>query len=222
MSVWQRWLQHPQTMRVRSAFSQLHLWVGVGVGVYVLLMSLSGSMIVFRSELDKTFLISIVEWLVDFHSNLLFGQAGRYVNGMGSICVTLLCLTGIIIWWPGISHWRRALTVNWRAHFARFNWDMHSALGFWSLFFVSLWAISGFYFCFPELVNALFRMLGSSGDNITLYWLAFLHFGRFNLFTKVLWTLCGLIPAVLSATGIFLCCHRIIHSFDQDHGAKPE
>jgi uncharacterized iron-regulated membrane protein len=217
MSAWQKWLQHPQGLRLRKAFSELHLWMGVGIGLYVSLLSISGSVIVFRSELDRTFFYAMVEWLVNFHSNLLFGPAGRFVNGLGSVCVTLVCLTGIIVWWPGISHWRRALTVDWKAHFARFNWDMHSALGFWSLFLVLLWAISGFYFAFPEAVNAVFRMFGSGGDAATLYWLAFLHFGRFNLFTKSIWAVCGLVPAVLSATGVFLCCHRIIHGIRENH-----
>jgi len=31
-----------------------------------------------------------------------------------------------------------SLTVSWRAHFARINWDLHSALGFWCFLFVLL------------------------------------------------------------------------------------
>jgi uncharacterized iron-regulated membrane protein len=42
-----------------------------------------------------------------------------------------------------------------------------------------------------------------------LQWLSNLHFGRFNLFTEVLWSALGLVPAVLSFTGVFMCCHRI-------------
>ena len=73
-------------------------------------------------------LVSSVEWIVALHENLLFGENGRFVNGIGAICVILLCLTGAVIWWPGINNWRRALTVNWRSLFARFSWDLHSAL----------------------------------------------------------------------------------------------
>ena len=116
MTAWQQWLQHPEKSRVRNAFFQIHLWLGAAVGMYVLLMSISGSMIVYRNELSRRFSI---ERLVNLHENLLSGSTGRLVNGMGAICVTSLCLTGAVIWWPGIKNWRRALSVNWRAPSAR-------------------------------------------------------------------------------------------------------
>ena len=91
MTVWQRWLQHPEKSRVRDAFFQIHYWMGMGAAVYVLLMSISGSMIVYRNELSTRFSI---EWIVNLHENLLSGSTGRLVNGIGAICVTSLCLTG--------------------------------------------------------------------------------------------------------------------------------
>ena len=49
MTAWKQWLQHPEKSSLRNALFQIHLWVGVDVGVYVLLMSISGSMIVCRT-----------------------------------------------------------------------------------------------------------------------------------------------------------------------------
>jgi len=63
MTVWQRWLQHPEKSRVRDAFFQIHYWMGMGAAVYVLLMSISGSMIVYRNELSKRF---SVKWACPF------------------------------------------------------------------------------------------------------------------------------------------------------------
>ncbi len=209
MTVWQRWLQHPEKSRVRDAFFQIHYWMGMGAAVYVLLMSISGSMIVYRHELSRRFSI---EWLVNLHENLLFGSTGRLVNGIGAMCLTLLCLTGLIIWWPGIRNWRRSLTVNWRAHFARINWDLHSALGLWCFFFILVWGISGIYFSFPQLFNSLYLL--DSADHFTdqgLLWLSELHFGMFGWFAEALWTLLGLVPAVLAFTGSFICCRRVIY-----------
>ena len=215
MSAWQRWVRHPEGLWVRKAFFHIHLWVGIAVALYILLMSISGSMIVYRPELERRFSVSIpfIEWLVDLHENLLSGATGRLVNGIGSIIVILLCLTGAIIWWPGISDWRRGLTVNWRMRAARVHWDLHSALGFWCLLFVLMWGISGFYFCFPQTVNALFDFIDPSDrfTTQTLYWLSVLHFGRFGWFAEALWVLLGLVLAILSITGAFLTCHRIIH-----------
>jgi uncharacterized iron-regulated membrane protein len=157
--------------------------------------------------------LNSIEWLVDLHENLLLGSTGRSLNGIGSIFVTLLCLTGAIIWWPGIDHWRRSLTVNWRGHIGRINWDLHSALGLWFFSFVLMWGISGFYFCFSHVVNDLFGFLDPRNKftSPTLYWLSAIHFGRFDWFTEVLWALLGLVPAILSATGVFLYSHRMIY-----------
>jgi uncharacterized iron-regulated membrane protein len=91
MTAWQQWVQHPEKSRVRNAFFQIHLWVGAGAGVYILFMSISGSMIVYRNELSRRFSI---EWLVKLHANLLSGSTGRLVNGIGAICLTSLCMTG--------------------------------------------------------------------------------------------------------------------------------
>jgi uncharacterized iron-regulated membrane protein len=214
MSVWQQWMQHPERVWVRKCLFYIHLWVGVGVGLYIVLMSITGSLIVYRNELERVrSLVSSVEWIVDLHENLLFGAKGRFVNGIGAICVISLCLTGAVIWWPGISNWRRALTVNWRALFARFTWDLHSALGFWSFLFVLMWGVSGFYFCFPQTVNVLSGFVDPNDKHTdrVLGWLSMAHFGRFDWFTEALWVLLGLVPALLSATGVFLCCRRMIY-----------
>ena len=210
MTVWQQWLQHPERSWLRNAIFQIHLWVGAAASVYVFLMSISGSIIVYRNELSKRFSI---EWLVKLHENLLWGSNGRLVNGLGGIGVTSLCLTGAIIWWPGIKNWRRSLTVNWRAHFARISWDLHSALGFWCFFFILVWGISGVYFSFPQPFNALFVL--DPADHFAdqgLFWLSQMHFGRFGWLSEVIWSLLGLAPAVLAFTGIFICCRRVLYN----------
>ena len=51
MTHWQRWISHPQTTWVRKATFQLHMWSGIGVGLYVLLVSVTGSIVVYRNEL---------------------------------------------------------------------------------------------------------------------------------------------------------------------------
>jgi len=215
-------MQHPERVWLRKCFFFIHLWVGAGVGLYIVLMSITGSLIVYRNELERfPPFIPTVERIVDLHGNLSFGKLGRFANGVGAICVILLCLTGAVIWWPGISNWRRALTVNWRSLFARFSWDLHSALGFCRFLFVLMWGISGFYFCFPRTVNALSGLVDPSdkyADRV-LDWLTMVHFGRFGWFAEALWALLGLMPAVLSLTGVFLCCRRMIYKLP---AARPQ
>jgi uncharacterized iron-regulated membrane protein len=221
VGVWQRWLQHPQNLWLHKLFFHIHYPVGAGIAVYVLLMSVSGSIIVYRDELSAGFSI---EWLVNLHENLLSGSIGRLVNGFGAMCVTLLCLTGAVIWWPGIKNWRRSLSVGWRLNFPRFAWDVHSALGFWSFLFLLTWGISGSYFSFPQVFNAVFGFF-DPGDRFydrILFRLSEMHFGRFNWFTKALWSIMGLVPAVLSFTGVFVCCRRIIYKKSANPNRQTE
>jgi uncharacterized iron-regulated membrane protein len=51
MTYWQRWISHPQSIWLRRATFQLHLWSGIGVGLYVLVISVTGSVLVYRNEL---------------------------------------------------------------------------------------------------------------------------------------------------------------------------
>jgi len=221
---WQKWLWRPQSVWLRKALFQIHLWTGIGLGLYVGFISVSGSAIVFRNEiykaLDKgptsvavqgsrltkdqirdiarrdypgysiTFLfeprrldqateiwlekggskqqrlfnpysgedlgrsvplgITTVAWLSDLHTNLLAGPKGRIVNGAGSVLVTLLCITGAALWWPGLSKWRFSLILNPKANWKRLNWELHSVIGFWTFALVFMWAVTGIYLVFPE------------------------------------------------------------------------
>ena len=54
-SVWARWLRQPQAFRLRRALFQIHLWSGIAVGLYVIAICVSGSVLVYRSELRQTF-----------------------------------------------------------------------------------------------------------------------------------------------------------------------
>ncbi len=53
LNVWQRWVQQPQNLWVRKALFQVHLWSGVGIGLYVLMISITGSVLVYANELYR-------------------------------------------------------------------------------------------------------------------------------------------------------------------------
>jgi uncharacterized iron-regulated membrane protein len=93
--------------------------------------------------------IRTVAWLSDLHTNLLGGEKGRKINGVGSMLLTLLCISGLVIWWPGVTNWKRAFTVQWKANWKRVNFDLHSAVGIWMFAFVFMWGITGIYVVWP-------------------------------------------------------------------------
>jgi len=282
----------PQNVWARKALFQIHLWTGIATGLYILLISVSGSALVFRNELHKSFLrppivvkpsgnpltddelkaaakraypdwnvanvwrvknpnqvveiwfdrnnkhkqrvfnpytgadlgnsdpagVRFVLWLADFHDNLLYQDIGRKVNGAGAILLTVLCITGAVIWWPGITSWRRSLVANWTGNWKRFNWGLHSVIGFWTFVFVAIWAVSGIYLVFPDPFSAVIDYLQPddaqkglrAGDEV-LRWVARLHFGRFAGWPiKTLWFVIGFAPVILFITGMIMWWNRVI------------
>jgi len=304
MNVWKQWVRQPQRLWLRRALFQVHLWAGIGLGLYILVISLTGSVLVYRNELyraatrapiivspsgprltpealtqaavrahpgftvDRVFEVKnpnqavivslmrgddkrerlfdpysgqdlgnsvewgirVMSWLLDLHDNLLFARTGRLVNGAGALCLILVACTGMVIWWPGIQTWRRSLMLHRRVSWPRFNWDLHSALGFWAVGFVLLFAITGAYLSYPDPFQTVLDALEPPtddnlgvrvGDSIT-YWLAYLHFGRFggrvpgcgrglcDSTLKAVWALFGLVPAVMFVTGAVMWWNRVL------------
>jgi uncharacterized iron-regulated membrane protein len=233
MNLWERWLRRPKSVWLRKALFQIHLWTGVALGLYVLMISVTGSAIVFRNELytslwpgpktvaisgprltndqlreaarraypryslawiweskkpdqaieiwlnrnghrkerlfnpytgedlgeSRPYSIQFLAWLADLHINLLGGAKGRIVNGVGAIFVVLLAITGAVLWWPGVRAWKRALVIRGGSNWKRFNWELHSVIGFWMLPLMLMFGLVGIYAGFPrpfqELVNKI-------------------------------------------------------------------
>jgi len=287
------WARRPQSKRLRKILFQVHLWTGIGIGLYVVVISLSGTVLIYRSELRQRYdpqprvvdvsgvrlseaqLVEATEgrfqdatievwtnpedprhavtmsvrrpgeerqqflydpytgdylgyalpagwrfttWLLDFHDNLLGGGTGRAVNGIGAVLLSVLSVTGAVIWWPGVGGWRRALLVDWRATWRRLNWSLHGALGLWTVVFIFMWGATGIYLAFPGPFGALVDYLEPFdeefnprvGDSV-LYWFTTLHFGRFGGWTtKLIWTVVGLVPPVMFVTGVVMWWYRVI------------
>ncbi|HTW63589.1 MAG TPA: PepSY-associated TM helix domain-containing protein [Bryobacteraceae bacterium] len=229
MKLWERWLRRPKSVWLRKALFQIHLWTGVALGLYVLMISVTGSAIVFRNELytslwpgPKTVAISgprltnaqlreaarraypryslswiwdakqpdqaieiwlnrnghrkerlfnpytgedlgeshpysiqVLAWVADLHINLLAGPRGRVVNGVGAMFVVLLAITGAVLWWPGVRAWRRALVIRRGSNWKRFNWELHSVIGFWMLPLMLMFGVVGIYAGFPRPFQVL-------------------------------------------------------------------
>ena len=223
-------LYRPQSVLLRRALFQVHLWTGLLVGLYVFVVCVTGAALVFRIDLQRaafphlftpgvgtaadaatilesvrqafpddrvsgidapttvrptylayvvrgerflTLLVdpvsarvlgelperSIVRTVQDLHFDLLAGRTGRLVNGAGAVVLLGLCLSGLVIWWPGLPSWRRGFTIDFRRRWKRITWDLHSATGIWTVAMIAMWAITGVYFAFPSqfrhAVNAL-------------------------------------------------------------------
>jgi uncharacterized iron-regulated membrane protein len=49
----QQWISRPQSVWLRKAIFQIHLWSGIGLGLYILLVSTTGSIVVYSNELYR-------------------------------------------------------------------------------------------------------------------------------------------------------------------------
>src|SRR3954452_24001585 len=53
ITVWQSWVRQPQKVWLRRALFQIHLWTGITLGLYVFMISVTGSVLVYRNELYR-------------------------------------------------------------------------------------------------------------------------------------------------------------------------
>jgi uncharacterized iron-regulated membrane protein len=327
MNLLTRCLHQPQRVWLRRALFQIHLWTGLALGLYVVMLSITGSALVYRAELDRwlstpratlderatpmtadqlrdaaarvypdwtvkevfegryraraggpgasgaasgsgapgggpggrprrppdpTATITLERggqtqdrlfnpytgadlgdattsgqwfllWVVRLHDDLLLDRPdGPWWNGLFSLIFTVSVLTGAIVWWPGVSRWKRSLGVKVTTGWRRFNWDLHSALGFWLFVFMLMWGVSGWYLGMPDPLTHLVERIsdpdgpyGARAGDVFLEWLPRLHFGRWrNPFWgpwfKAVWAIVGLVPAVMFVTGLIMWWNRVV------------
>jgi uncharacterized iron-regulated membrane protein len=165
-------LRRPQSTWIRRATFQVHLWAGILLGLYIVVVCASGSAIVFRNDLYDVFErwtkagptdlqshviaagYATMRWFGELHGRFFLGASGMTANAIGGFLTAALCLTGLVIWWPGIAKWRRGLTIRAGVGWKRLTFDLHGAVGFWTFAILFMWGVTGGYFVFPEPFRA--------------------------------------------------------------------
>lgn len=104
-------------------------------------------------------------WLANVHEYLLAGATGLIVSGWMAVGLLVLCVTGIILWWPGIQRWTGALMVNPKARWKRLNWELHSVLGFWTCAALIAVTFTGLDFAFPRTIGDVVEL--ATGSSLT-------------------------------------------------------
>lgn len=104
---------------------------------------------------SRPYSIQFLAWLLDLHVNLLSGKTGRLVNGVGAVFVLALAISGLVLWWPGIRAWRGALAIRGKSNWKRFNWELHTVVGLWTLPIMLMFGLVGVYAGFPEPFQVL-------------------------------------------------------------------
>lgn len=216
-------LKQPRTVWWRKALFQFHLWGGLILGLYFAVVCLTGSIVVYKKELERlqiprlvkvepsnesgsfaamvklversypghqlqnaflyeepgvswsfrlqgkqgrvqayvdpyrvrllgqdTYQDKFLQWVYDLHTDLLLGSTGSLLNGWGAFLLTAMCLSGIVVWWPGLRYWRKGFEWARGARWKRQNYDLHKLSGLGSFALLVLLAVTGAYWSFPK------------------------------------------------------------------------
>lgn len=104
---------------------------------------------------SRTFGDFFITWVYDLHWSLLMGKAGHVLVGVFGLVFLLSLGTGIYLWWPSAAGLRQALAIKYRASSQRLVFDLHKAVGLYTLPVTLVLAFSGTYLVFPAEVKSL-------------------------------------------------------------------
>lgn len=109
-------------------------------------------------------------WVLNGHYYLwLPPQIGQPVVASATLIFLVLCITGLILWWPKNKKvFQQRTTVKWSAKWRRKNYDIHAAFGFYSLFFALIFAVTGLVWGFQWFAKGYYSAL-SLGKNLPEY-----------------------------------------------------
>lgn len=114
---------------------------------------------------------TLTTWLLDWHTHLQYDDMGWEIVGGCGVLLTLSILSGLYLWWPGLSHLVSVLRVRTSSGLIRFLFDLHRLLGVFSAAALLILAFTGFQLSFPSLLEDLFgaggMAHGETGPSIT-------------------------------------------------------
>ncbi|MDP1645836.1 MAG: PepSY-associated TM helix domain-containing protein [Thiobacillus sp.] len=221
-------------MKVRSVVFNLHLYTGLAVGLLLVLSGLTGSLLVFREEIEglvypelmktaprdervpvqavleavgraypqdrpfsirlprtpqQTYLVrmngahdllvyadpysgkilgalrqedTFTGWISLLHTQLLSGERGETLLGIGAMLLVCMGVTGIILWWPRHGKISPGFKIRWPAHWKKVNFDLHRASGIYAALFLLITAFTGVSLVFNKNVAGLINAVTQS------------------------------------------------------------
>ena len=159
----------------RSLFLNVHLAGGLVAGLFLLILGVTGSIMAFESEIDQLihpslfkkpdmsyfFLIEVKnkrlprQVFVDQYTGRILGSvsvvrftsvahrlhgANGALMGCASLILVISAFSGLYLWWP-----LKRIKIEWRGSRRRLYFDLHNSVGFFSSFFLLVFATTGAY-----------------------------------------------------------------------------
>jgi uncharacterized iron-regulated membrane protein len=146
----------------------------------------------------RPFSLQALGFVKDAHANLLGGHLGRVVNGIGSLAILLLSLSGAVLWFGNRS---RFLSGRPAVDLKESACKFHRRLGVWMIIFAAVWGATGTFIAFPWLVHSLVGT-GAIGEAI-FEGLYVIHSGSAGgWLTRAIWATSGVLISLLALTGV--------------------
>lgn len=84
-----------------------------------------------------------LEGALYLHANLLLGLTGDAVLTALGLCLFVMGVTGLVLWWPPAARFRAALRLRLGEPYLRQIFNLHSVLGAWSGVFLLFMSLTG-------------------------------------------------------------------------------
>lgn len=221
-------------MKIRRVIFNLHLYTGLAAGLLLVLSGLTGSLLVFREEIEalaypelmktvprdervplqavleavgraypqdrpfsirlprtpqQTYVVRMNDahdlfvyadpysgkilgahrqedtftgWIALLHTQLLSGERGETILGIGAVLLVCMGVTGIILWWPRRGKISPGFKIQWSAHWKKVNFDLHRVSGIYAALFVLITAFTGVSLVFNKSVAGLINAVTES------------------------------------------------------------
>lgn len=105
--------------------------------------------------------------VMSLHRWLLADDIGKLIMGISMLFFLGIMVTGVVIWWPKtMALLKQRTSIKWKAGWKRVSYDLHHALGIYSVMFLFIFAFTSLVWSFQWFNDGIYTLTNSSKDPI--------------------------------------------------------
>ena len=165
---------------MRKICLKIHKWLALPLGVFMAILCFTGFLLLVIKDISpllgmeegvEPFYKAVKQlhrWLFMVPNNPHGGlSVGRVIMAVSSMCMALVLLTGVVVWWPKSKKMLKSrLKVSTNKGFRRFVYDTHVSLGIYAFVFLFLMAITGPVFSFGWYRQGMSKLFGQNTEKM--------------------------------------------------------
>ena len=165
---------------MRKICLKIHKWLALPLGVFMAILCFTGFLLLVIKDISpllgmeegvEPFYKAVKQlhrWLFMVPNNPHGGlSVGRVIMAVSSMCMALVLLTGVVVWWPKSKKMLKSrLKVSTNKGFRRFVYDTHVSLGIYAFVFLFLMAITGPVFSFGWYRQGMSKLFGQNAEKM--------------------------------------------------------